>query len=187
MSEQTPEQRAAEAAEQLGAEGTPVTARAVRERSGVRMTVAAEAARVWNEREAQAETVPDAPPAVQARFVALWREAVTVAREEFAEARAGWRTRIEQVEGERQALAEEVAQIEAERDTVRGELTAAHHAATAAAAAAAHDLLEVRSRADRAEARADTVEAERDRLIIERDRLLTERDALRDQIRQQPN
>jgi len=56
-----------------------------------------------------------------------------------------------------------------------------------AIAAAAHDLLEVRSRADRAEARVDTVEAERDRLIIERDRLLVERDALRDQIRRQPS
>lgn len=184
MSEPTAEQRAAEAAERLAAEGVSVTARAVRERSGVRMTVATEAARAWNEQEAQAEAVPAPPTAVETRFTAIWREAVTIARQEFAETRAGWRTRVEQAEAEREALAGEVAQVEAERDETRRDLTQAREEAATAAARAAEDLTAQRSRADKAEARADAVEAERDRLIAERDRLLAERDELRDQIRQ---
>lgn len=186
MSEQTAEQRAAAAAEQLAAEGSTVTARAVRERSGVRMTVATEAARAWNEQEAQAEAVPEVPAAVESRLTAIWREAVTVARQEFAEARTGWRTRVEQAEAERDALAGAVAQVEAERDEAHRALSQLRDAAASAAAAAAADLTSQRSRADKAEARAEAVEAERDRLIAERDRLLAERDDLRDQIRQRP-
>lgn len=185
--QQTPHQRAAEAAERLAAEGLAVTARAVRERSEVRMTVAAEAAREWNEQEAQAEAVPDTPAAVDMRFTAIWREAVTIARQEFAEAKTGWRTRVEHVEAEREALADEITQVETERDQARHELAQAIEETAAAAARAADELTAQRSRADKAEARADTVEAERDRLIAERDRLLTERDELRDQAhRRQP-
>lgn len=190
--QQTPEQRAMEAAEVLAAEGAPVTARAVRERSGVRMTVAADAARAWNEREAQAEAVPEPPAAVEARFAALWREAVAVARSEFAEARTGWQAKVEQVEAERGALAEEVEHVEAERDQARAEaaairdqVAAERDQAAADAASVSEALAEQRSRADKSEARAEAVEGERDRLVSERDRLLAERDELRDAIRKQ--
>lgn len=190
--QQTPEQRATDAAETLGAEGVPVTARAVRERSGVRMTVATEAARAWNEREAQAQAVPEPPASVEARFAALWREAVAMARHEFAEARAGWQSKIEQVEAERTSLAEEVEQVETERDQASAEAAAlrdqigTERARAAADATSASDALaEQRSRADKSEARAEAIEAERDRLISERDRLLVERDELRDAIRKQ--
>lgn len=178
MSEQTAEQRALVAAEALAAEGASVTARAVRERSGVRMTVATEAARTWNERLARAESVPDAPAAIEARFASIWREAVTLARQEFAEARAGWQARIDEYAAERDAIAADVAQVEAERDEARRELAQAQEQAASDAARAAEDLATQRSRADRAEARAEAVEAERDRLIAERDRLLAERDGL---------
>lgn len=181
--QQTPDQRAAEAAEGLAAEGVAVTARAVRERSGVRMTVAAEAARVWNERETEALAVPEPSPAVAARFAALWREAVTAARAEFAEARTGWQDRIGQVEAERDALAADVEQVETERDEARQDAAAVREQAAVASAAAAEELIGQRSRADKAEARAEAVESERDRLIVERDGLLAERDKLRDAIR----
>ena len=194
--QQTPEQRAAEAAEALAAGGAAVTARAVRERSGVRMTVAAEAARSWNEREAQAEAVPDPPATVEARFLALWREAVAAARGEFVEARTGWQTKLEQANAERDAAAEEVERAEAERDAVaerledasrmhasayealtaardeaRAETAAAREQAAAAEAKNGEALAEQRSRADRAESRAEAVADERDRLLIERDNL----------------
>jgi len=194
--QQTPEQRAEDAAEALAASGTAVTARAVRERSGVRMTVAAEAARTWNEREAQAEAVPEPPAAVEARFLALWREAISVARGEFVESRTGWQVKVEQANAERDAAAEEVERAEAERDTLkerledatrmhasayealtaarddaRAETIAAREQAAANEAKIGEALAEQRSRADRAEARAEAVAGERDRLLAERDEL----------------
>lgn len=188
--QQTPEQRAAEAAEVLVAEGAPVTARAVRERSGVRMAVAADVARAWNEREAQAEAVPQPPAPVEARFTALWREAVVTARSEFAEARAGWQAKLEVGEADRKALADEVERVEIECDQARAEaavmrdqVAAERGQAASTVASALETLAEQRSRADKSEARAEAVEGERDRLISERDRLLAERDELRDTIR----
>lgn len=183
----TAEQKAAEAAEALGSEGAAVTARAVRARSGVRMTVAAEAARTWNEAEANAAVVPDPPAAVETRFAALWREAVTAARAEHAEAKAGWQAKLDQSDAERRTLAEEVEQLEGERDEARNERDEANRETdrlreqgAAAASTAAEALAEQRSRADRAEARAEAVERERDRLLQERQGLLAERDELRD-------
>jgi small-conductance mechanosensitive channel len=147
------------------------------------MTVAAEAARVWNEREIEARAVPDPSPAVAARFAALWCEAVTVARAEFAEARSGWRNRVGQVEAEREALAADVEQVETERDEARQDAAAVREQAAVASATAAVELVGQRSRADKAEARAEAVEGERDRLVVERDGLLAERDKLRYTIR----
>ncbi|MCZ2403524.1 DNA-binding protein [Paenarthrobacter sp. Z7-10] len=194
--QQTPEERAAEAAEALSAGGAAVTARAVRQRSGVRMIVAAEAARSWNERETQAEAVPEPPAAVEARFVALWREAVAVARGEFVEARTGWQTKMEQAHAERDAATEDVERAEGERDALaerledarlmhanayealttardeaRAETAAAREQAAVAEARSGEAVSEQRSRADKAEARAEAVAGERDRLLAERDEL----------------
>jgi chromosome segregation ATPase len=169
--EQTPEARAAAAAETLAAEGVAVTARAVRERSGVRMALAAEAARAWNDQQSTEQAIPDAPPAIQARFTALWREAVTVARAELAEARTGWQEKIAKAEQERNDMADDLGAAEDERDK------ALKSVATADGATA-----EQRSRADKAEGRAEALEAERDRLIRERDGLSRQLAELRDQL-----
>ena len=169
--------RAAEAAEALSAEGVVVTARAVRARSGVRMTVAAEAARVWNERESQAGAVPDLPAVVQARFTAVWREAFTAARAEFEQARAGWLAKVAQVEAERDGLAEEIEHAEAAREEALRETVTVREQAAQAAAESAEVVAGERSRADKAEARLEAVGAERDRVIGERDREQVRREA----------
>lgn len=169
--EQTPEDRAAAAAETLAAEGVPVTARAVRERSGVRMSLAAEAARAWNEQQSTEQAIPEAPAPVQARFTALWREAVTLARAEFNEARAGWQEKISKAEQERNDMADDLGKAEDDRDK------ALKAAAKADGATAAE-----RSRADKAEGRAEALEAERDRLLGERDGLSEQLRELREQL-----
>lgn len=174
--EQTPEERAAAAAEALAAEGTPVTARSVRDRSGVRMALATEAARAWNEQQSKDEAVPDAPAAVQARFTAVWREAVTLARAEFAEARAGWQAKIAKAKEDSDAMAQDLGKVEDERDK-----------ALKKAADAEKEVTAQRSRADKAEGRAETLAGERDRLVGERDGLLSTVAQLRDQLRSQDN
>jgi chromosome segregation ATPase len=170
--EQTPEDRAASAAEALAAEGVPVTARAVRERSGVRMALATEAARAWNEQQSTEQAVPEPPAAVQARFDALWREAVTVARADFSEARAGWQAKIAKAEQDRSDMAEDLGNVEDERDQAVKAASEAGKATTAQ-----------RSRADKAEGRAEPLTTERDRLIQERDRLSEQVAELRVQLK----
>lgn len=172
--EQSPEERAAAAAESLAAEGIAVTARSVRDRSGVRMALASDAARAWNEQQSQDGTVPEAPPAVQARFSALWREAVTVARAEFAEARAGWEAKIAKAKEDSDAMSEDLGKVEDERDKALKKASDAEKEVTAQ-----------RSRADKAEGKAETIAGERDRLIGERDGLLATVAQLRDQLRSQ--
>lgn len=172
--EQTPEERAAAAAEALAAEGITVTARSVRDRSGVRMAIASDAARAWNEQQSKDEDVPEAPAAVQARFAALWREAVTVARAEFAEARAGWEAKIAKAKEDSDAMAEDLGKVEDERDKALKKASDVEKEVTAQ-----------RSRADKAEGRAETLAGERDRLVRERDNLGAEVAQLRDQARSQ--
>lgn len=162
VKEQTPEERATAAAEALAAEGLTITARSVRDRSDVRMAVASDAAHEWNEQESKDEDVPEAPAAVQARFAALWREAVTVARAEFAEARAGRETRIAKAIEDSDAMAEDLGKVEDERDKALRKASDAEKEVTAQ-----------RSRADKAEGKAETIAGERDQLIGERDGLLT--------------
>lgn len=140
------------------------------------MALAADAARAWNEQQSKEEAVPDAPAAVQARFVALWREAVTLARGEFAEARTGWQAKIAKAEEERDGMSDDLVKVEEERDNALKEAAKANTAVTTQ-----------RSRADKAEGRAETLEAERDRVVGERDRLLDDVARLRDQVRDLDN
>lgn len=172
--EPTPEERAIAAAETLSAEGATVTARSVRERSGVRMAIAAEAARTWNEQQSKDDDVPEPPAPVQARLSALWREAVTVARTEFAEARTGWEAKIAKAKEYNDAMAEDLGKVEDERDKALKKASDAEEEVTAQ-----------RSRADKAEGRAETLAAERDRIVAERDGLLGDVARLRDQLRLQ--
>lgn len=119
MAEQTSQQRAEQAAEELAAGGTAVTARTVRQRAKVDMAVAAAVARAWKEREAQARDVPAMPETVLTRMEGAWRDAVFAAREEFQTERDGWATRIEEIGAERDGLAEDVDRAEKERDAAQ--------------------------------------------------------------------
>ncbi|MEL7978394.1 DNA-binding protein [Isoptericola sp. F-RaC21] len=188
MVDQTPEQRAAEAAEALAAAGHAVTARAVRERTavngpGVRTAVAAAAAREWKEREDAARTIPDRPEELERPFDVIWRTAHTLAEAAYVDERTGLQAKVQQAQDERDALARDLENVEAELDEARhaldevraGAQAAAEQArerADEAAAAAAAALAAERSRADRAEASLAAVEAERDRTMAERDRLV---------------
>lgn len=178
MNEQTPEEKALAAAEALAAGGTSVTARAVREASGVRMAVATEAARSWNDAAAAQGAVPEVPEAVRRRFDAVWTEAYGAARAEFDEARAGWEARVSRLETESAELVKAVE--EAEQEAERVSAAAAANAESAAAALAragevaskeareaSHLLAAATSRADKAEGRLEAITAERDRLLVE--------------------
>ncbi|MGH3351576.1 MAG: DNA-binding protein [Nocardioides sp.] len=178
MTEATPELKAAQAAEAIAAEGIAVTARSVRQRSGVRMAIAADAARAWNEREAETQDAPPAPEAVQARFDALWREAYTAARAEFDEAVAGWKAKLQRAEEERGQLTAAVEEAEKENDRVDAAAAAASKQSAkdlADAQAKAADqakeqarlLATERTRADKAEGALEAITAERDRLLTE--------------------
>jgi len=155
-----PEEKAARAAEELVAEGKPITARAVRERAGVSMAVATDAARTWNERAAELESVPDLPDDVQARFEGVWRAAYVAARKEFDEARAAWVSRYETAQKDVAALTKSVSELEEqlarEQEEVREEQRAMRNEMTAAHA-----------RAAKAEGALEAVTAERDRLLVE--------------------
>ncbi|WP_402377975.1 DNA-binding protein [Isoptericola rhizosphaerae] len=184
----TPEQRAAEAAEALADAGLAVTARAVRERTaangpGVRMGVAATAAREWKEREDAARTIPEVPAELERPFTAIWRTAHTLATATYDDERAGLQAKFQQAQDDRDAIAHDLESVEADLDETRRALDRARAEARAAAerardnaaqaaSAAAEALASERSRADRAEASLAAAEAERDRTIAERDRLL---------------
>jgi chromosome segregation ATPase len=172
------QQRAAEVAEQLAAEGKPVTNRTVRERAGVAMTVAAEAAREWNERAAAEAAVPELPDTVRARLDGIWRAAYVVARDEFTIERDALGSKLRAAEDEIAGFSQDLTEAEAriekvevERDAAQAELqrvTRESEQAAAAAVAEQTSLLAVeRSRADRAEGALDAVTAERDRLLAE--------------------
>ncbi|GAA4422684.1 hypothetical protein GCM10023169_17420 [Georgenia halophila] len=156
----SPEGKAARAAEELAAEGNPVTNRAVRERARVSMAVAAEAARVWNELAAEQESVPDFPDDVRARFDGIWRAAYVAARQEFDEVRAGWVSRVETAQKDAAALTKAVAELEEQLAQEREE---AHQAQRTAAG----ELAEAQARAAKAEGTLEAVTAERDRLLTE--------------------
>lgn len=121
---QTPEDRAEATARDLGDRGKAVTARAVREAAGVRMTVAAAAARAW--REATAEDteveVPDVPEDVTARLAAVWADAYRAAVAAVTPERDRLAAEVEELRGEVEALTATVSEVEDERDQVTQQL-----------------------------------------------------------------
>ena len=151
--EQTPIQRAEAAAEQLAAAGEAVTGRSVRAAAGVKMAIAGEAARAWNEREAREGQVPDMPDAFATRANGMWRAAYALARDEFAAERAGWEARVKTLEQDAAQLTGDLDDMESQRDVIQ---------VGADAAAQQADVL--RSRLDRSEALAEDRQAEADRL-----------------------
>lgn len=162
----TAEERAASAADELAAEGLSVTAAAVRERSGVRMSTALAASRDWKERDKKSreEFAEPVPEQLQARllsaFEGAWREARALSRSEFDGARAGLEAKLLTSEGEVGKLTAAVDELEEEREAAR--VLAAEQAAEQAS-----QLAEERSRADRAEGALGAMTAERDRLIAQ--------------------
>ena len=119
MEQQTAEQKAAEAAASLAAEGASVTARMVRERAGVNMKAAGEAARAWNEEQAAAAQAPELPQSVLTRVQGVWIEALSVASAAFESDRQGWDAQRQVVAAEVERLEDDVATVEAERDAAR--------------------------------------------------------------------
>lgn len=162
---ETSEARAARAAEDLAAGGSPVSARAVRERAGVAMTVAAEAARTWNARMAEQQSVPDLPDDVRARLEGIWRTAYVAARQEFDEVRTGWAGKVATAEKDAAELAKTVADLEQQLER---EQTDAHKTSQELAEVRA-EIAEVRTRAAKVEGALEAVTDERDRLLAERD------------------
>jgi DNA repair exonuclease SbcCD ATPase subunit len=113
---------ARQAAEALDAEGKPVTARAVRERSGVRTSTAAEAAREWNDRRSKEISVPDMPETVAVRAAGFWNAAFIEARKEFSEAITGWQAKLDAAAKAHDELAAALDESEAVREQLVNEL-----------------------------------------------------------------
>lgn len=153
MDQQTPIQRAEAAAEQLSASGQAVTARAVRAASSVKMTVAAEVAKAFNERQEQEAQAPDMPAAFEARARAMWREAYTLAQAHFAAERTGWEGQVKAAQSEAVQLAADLDEVETQRDE-----------AQRAAAEDAQRVDELRGRLERIEGQAEDRKAELERL-----------------------
>ncbi|WP_394255430.1 DNA-binding protein [Pseudoclavibacter helvolus] len=177
--------RAKRAVDDLAAAGLAVTARAVRERAGVRMGVAADAARAHAEDVAAAGAIPEIPEAVAGRLEAVWREAVMAARGEHADAVTGWTQRLEDAHAERDDAAAELDRVETllastvtERDEALTDLATARSEVMEARAraddeartlrdrldTALHEHAELGARSAAAEARAETLQAVLDRL-----------------------
>lgn len=115
---QTPEARAEATARDLADRGQPVTARAVREAAGVRMAVAAAAARAWREATAERSEVevPDVPQDVTARLSAIWADAYRAAVATVTPERDRLAAEAEELRTEVEALTTTVTEVEAERD-----------------------------------------------------------------------
>lgn len=185
MSAQTPKKaddvaqaKAKAAAEALAAEGVKVTARAVAQRAGVRLTAATVAAREWNEEQASAVPVPPAPESVLFRFEAMWREAITAARAEHDEARAGWEAKVAAAQEEVDELGQDLERVEGERDTERAQ----REQLQTEVQRLTQEVAEQRSRADTQTGRALELNDERTRLTARLEQAEGERAQLREQL-----
>ena len=155
----SPAERATAAAEQLAAEGKPVTARTVRTRAAVMTTVASQAAKSWNERQALNLKVPEMPDSVATRLEAIWGEAYHAARQEFDVERENWTTRLEAAEAETSQIAEEadraqeaIAQLHLDIKDVTETVAQLRKLTDEQAAALQESRLEATSAASRADA-----------------------------------
>lgn len=127
---QTPEDRAEASARDLADRGKAVTARAVREAAGVRMTVAAAAARAWREATAEQSEVevPEAPEDVTARISAIWADAYRAAMATVTPERDRLVGEVEELRAEVEALTATVSEVEDERDQATQQATEAQQA-----------------------------------------------------------
>ena len=157
VEQQTPEERAEAAARELADTGRAVTARAVREAAGVRMTVAAAVAKAWNEATTEDETVPvpEVPADVQGRLEAIWADAYRAAWDAVAPERDRLQAEVEQLTKDAQAYIADLHEAEQVEQTLRDEIEQANQRAADAEAEARtaveqaqHEAAEMRGRAD---------------------------------------
>ena len=158
ITDKTPEERAADAAEALDAEGQKVTMRAIAKRAGVRATVANAAAQEWNARVAEMAATPEVPEVITTRFTAIWREAYQMARVMFDDERAGLLSRVAESDDERAQFAADVTRLEAELDAAKEALATAEARAQLQLDAATARATEAETVAAAAEARAAQAE-----------------------------
>lgn len=160
---QTPEDRAEAAARELADTGRAVTARAVREAAGVRMTVASAVAKAWNEAAAtdEAVEVPSTPEDVTARAAAIWAEAYRAAVAMVSPQRDALADQVSTLTGEVEALTATVEEVEAERDQLDERVAES----LVRLAEVNKTEAEAVARAERAEERTSAAEAERDRAL----------------------
>lgn len=172
----TPQSRAERAIETLVAEGAAVTVQAVRERAGVSNAVATQVARAWKSAANQVSTAVNVVPAAlalrgQAALDALWAEARSLAAAEFEAAHTAWEQQLAGAENVAARLADQVEALTEECEHLKAS-TAEHIAAVKSEAAGTvsamgQELVQARSRADRAEGALEVMGAERDRLLSE--------------------
>lgn len=157
VEQQTPEARAEAVARELADTGRAVTARAVREGAGVRMTVAASVAKAWNEATAEADTVPvpEVPTDVHGRFEAIWADAYRSAWDAVSPERDRLQAEVEQLTKDAEAYRADLHEAEQTEQSLRDELDQANQRATEAVAQARtaveqaqHETAEIRGRAD---------------------------------------
>lgn len=161
---QRPEERAEAAARDLADRGQKVTARAVRQAAGVSMTIAAAAARAWNDAMAEDDEiqVPAVPGDVIGRFEAIWadayRAAVAVVSPERDRLAADLAAAQDEISGlthdvDTTAWKNDLVETVAERDRARESLGAAEGSIT-----------EMTLKLRETELRAEAAERERDDL-----------------------
>jgi len=157
VEQQTPEERAEAVARELADTGRAVTARAVREAAGVRMTVAASVAKAWNEATTEdAEvSVPEVPVDVQGRLEAIWADAYRAAWDTVAPERDRLQVDVEQLTKDAQAYIADLREAEQAEQALRDELEQANQRVTdaqakarAAMEQAQREVAEMRGRAD---------------------------------------
>jgi len=138
VEQQTPEERAEAAARELADTGRAVTARAVREAAGVRMTLAAAVAKAWNAAtiEDTAVPVPEVPADVQGRLEAMWADAYRAAWDAVAPQRDRLQLEVEHLTKDVQAYIADLHQAEQTEQELRAEVEQANQRATAAEAEA---------------------------------------------------
>jgi hypothetical protein len=166
VEQQTPEERAEAAARELADTGRAVTARAVREAAGVRMTVAASVAKAWNEATVEDDTVlvPEVPRDVHGRFEAIWADAYRAAWDAVTPERDRLQGEVEQLTKDAQAYIADLHEAEQTEQSLRDEIDQANQRVTDAEAEARTAVEQAQQEVAEMRGRADQLAAENARL-----------------------
>jgi len=164
--QQTPEERAEAAARELADTGRAVTARAVREAAGVRMTLAAAVAKAWNAAtiEDTAVPVPEVPADVQGRLEAMWADAYRAAWDAAAPQLDRLQLEVEHLTKDTQAYIADLHQAEQTEQELRAEVEQANQRATAAEAEAKTAIEQARQQTAEMRGRAEQLAQDNARL-----------------------
>lgn len=180
----TPEARAEAAARDLSDRGLPVTARAVRSAAGVRMSIASETAKAWNDAAAETDTlqVPDAPQDVTARLAAIWNDAYRAAHTAFIPERDRLAKELKAARADVTSLTDDMVTVENERDRLADTVTKLKTIVDAT-----EERIAALSQTTRdAELRLEATEWERDRLANQVDALIACIPATQQETAQEP-